>query len=125
MQILKADHENKLFESGRVMDAEKKSEKRREERFEIFGNALLNMRNEAVNCQIENLSSYGAYLKVSNPHLPPLLEIGGEVSFDISVPNLAIQKLFGQILRLSLEDGNWYLAVYFAEPYFFGESSDL
>ena len=94
-------------------------EKRQDERIVVSGDVLLNHLNNTIHCQIENISNYGAYLKVESLTHPPKIEIGDQVTFTISTPDIATQELSGQILRRSIESENIYLAVYFFSPYAF------
>jgi len=95
-------------------------ERRRDERIVISGNVLINLRDTAINCSIENISNYGAYLKVENPDRCNNIEIGEKVTFNISTPDFSAMKLSGQILRRSMENQIMYLAIYFFQPYTFG-----
>lgn len=94
-------------------------EKRRSERIVIPGSVLINHRKNSINCRIENISNYGAYLKAENPVSTRDIEIGDNVTFSISTPKIATTELSGQILRRSSEGGDVYLAVYFMKPYIF------
>ncbi|HNX23062.1 MAG TPA: PilZ domain-containing protein [Spirochaetota bacterium] len=95
-------------------------EKRRYERIVIPGEVLINHRDFIIQCWIENISNYGAYLKVGSPINLQGIEIGDNVTFSITTPNIATRELSGRILRRSMEGENVYLAVYFIEPYTFG-----
>jgi hypothetical protein len=94
-------------------------EKRRYERIVIPGEVLINHRDFIIQCWIENISNYGAYLKVGSPINLQGIEIGDNVKFSITTPNIATRELSGRILRRSVEGENVYLAVYFIEPYTF------
>jgi len=94
-------------------------EQRRFERLIIPGDVLINHRNNTILCQIENISNYGAYLKVGNPLHVNGIEIGDNVTFSITTPNIATRELSGQILRQSMEEEAVFIAVYFIQPYTF------
>jgi len=94
-------------------------EKRRYERIVIPGDVLINHRDSIIKCWIENISNYGAYLKVGGPIDPPNIEIGDNVSFNVSAQDIPPRDVSGQILRRSIDDGNIYIAVYFIQPYTF------
>jgi len=96
-----------------------RDEKRRYERIVIPGDVLINHRDSIIRCWIENISNYGAYLKVVGPIDPPNIEIGDNVTFKISARNIPPRDLSGQILRRSMDGGDVYLAVYFIQPYTF------
>jgi hypothetical protein len=94
-------------------------EKRRYERIVIPGDVLINYQNNIIHCQIENISNYGAYLKVDGPSGSYKIDIGDNVTFSISTPEIAARELTGQILRSITEGVSLYLAVYFFQPYNF------
>jgi len=94
-------------------------EKRRYERIVIPGDVFISHRDKVIHCSIENISNYGAYLKVGDRNSHHGIEIGDNVSFRISTPNITERELSGQILRLSMVDENVFLAVYFIQPYTF------
>ncbi len=94
-------------------------EKRQYERFVIPGDVIINHRVNSIFCKIENISNYGAYLKVENPAHPSFIEIGDNVSFKINTPDADARELSGQILRCIFEGDKLYLAVYFMQPYYF------
>ncbi len=94
-------------------------EQRQYERIIIPGDVIINHRNNTICCQIENISNYGAYLKVGSPMQSSDIEIGDNVTFSITTPDIATRELSGQILRQSMEDDKIYLAVYFIQPYTF------
>lgn len=95
------------------------SEKRKDERIVIPGEVEINHRNKTIQCRIENISNYGAYLKVENSSDSNGINIGDSVSFRISTPEIAVQELSGKILRSTIEDCILYIAVYFFSPYNF------
>ncbi len=92
-------------------------ENRRYERLVIPGNVMINHRKSTISCQIENISNYGAYIKVDVPESINGIEIGDTVTFSITTPNIPTKELTGQILRRSMEGDDIYLAVYFMQPY--------
>jgi len=94
-------------------------EQRQYERIVIAGDVLINHQNSTIECQIENISNYGAYLKVGNNCDPYCIEIGDNVTFNITTPKKPAKELSGQILRLTMEEETTYLAVYFFHPYDF------
>ncbi len=94
-------------------------EKRQYERLVIPGEVTINHQDFIIRCWIENISNYGAYLKVGDPKNPQGIQIGDNVSFTVSSPDIATQELSGQVLRRSMEGDNVYLAVYFIQPYTF------
>lgn len=94
-------------------------EKRQYERIVIPGEVFIKHQDFIIQCWIENISNYGAYLKVGYPVNPQGIEIGDNVTFNISAENIARQELSGQILRRNLEGDNVYFAVYFLQPYSF------
>lgn len=94
-------------------------EKRQYERLVIPGDVYINHRENEIHCTIENISNYGAYLKVENVSHLNGMEIGDSVSFRISTPDIAERELSGRILRHTVEKGSQYLAVYFFQQYTF------
>ena len=94
-------------------------EQRKEERIVVSGDVMLNLRDIVISCQVENISHYGAYLKVVGPSQNHGIVIGDNVTFNISIPDYSPQELTGRILRLMNEEKNLYLAVYFLQPYTF------
>lgn len=94
-------------------------EQRQYERITIPGDVIINHRISTIFCKIENISNYGAYLKVENPANPSFVEIGDNVSFRITAPEVEPKELSGQILRKTVENQCLFLAVYFMQPYYF------
>ena len=94
-------------------------EKRRYERLVIPGDVMISHHESIIKCWIENISNYGAYLKVGSPIDPPHVEIGDNVTFKVSASSIPEQEVSGQILRRCLEGEHAYLAVYFIQPYAF------
>ncbi len=95
------------------------SEQRRYERIIIPGDVLINHRENTILCQIENISNYGAYLRVGNPLHIDGIQIGDNVTFTITTPNIATREISGQILRQTMEEETIFIAVYFIQPYTF------
>jgi len=98
---------------GENMNAEQRSY----ERLIIPGDVLINHRENIICCQIENISNYGAYLKVEDTVGIYNINIGDSVTFSITTPDIPTRELSGQILRRCSDGGNIYLAVYFMQPY--------
>lgn len=92
-------------------------EQRVYERLVIPGDVLINHRENTICCKIENISNYGAYLKVDDPAAIYGIEIGDSVTFSITTPDIPTKELSGQILRRSSEGKDVFLAVYFIQPY--------
>lgn len=95
------------------------SEKRKNDRIIIPGEVQINHRSNILQCRIENISNYGAYLKVEDSSDSDGIKIGDSVSFRISTPEITVRELSGKILRSTIEDCKLYLAVYFFSPYNF------
>lgn len=94
-------------------------ERRQYERIVIPGDVFINHRDNVIHCSIENISNYGAYLKVENQLRDHGIEIGDNVTFRISTRDIAERVLSGQILRRIMEGENEFLAVYFLQAYTF------
>jgi len=95
------------------------TERRQYERFVVPGTVLLNHENQIIHCQLENISSYGAYLSVGEKLHSHYIEVGDYVTCNISIPDRETQALSGNIIRIALNGINNYLAVYLLQPYSF------
>jgi hypothetical protein len=96
-----------------------RTERRQYERFPVPGTVLLNHENHVMNCQLENISRYGAYLRIGKESHSHYLEVGDYAAFSILIPDRETQELTGNILRIALNGVNNYLAVCFFQPYSF------
>ncbi len=92
------------------------TDKRRDERIVIPGDVMIDIGSEFIQCSIENISHYGAYLKVGNGDSNHRFDIGKSVRFSIKAQQISESELTGQILRQINEGGETYIAVYFMKP---------
>jgi len=92
-------------------------EHREYERLVIPGDVYIIHRDNSIRCRIENISNYGAYLKVRNSVDISGIEIGDNITFSIMTPDVEQSDMSGQILRRSSDGRDIYLAVYFMQPY--------
>lgn len=92
------------------------TEKRSEERLVIPGDVMVDAGDILIQCSIENISYYGAYLKVNNGHSNYRFDLGKNVKFSVKAKQISESVLTGQILRQIVEGENTYIAVYFMKP---------
>jgi hypothetical protein len=95
------------------------AERREHERFVFPGSVELNHNNYNLQCSVENISNYGAFLKIENQKNTHPIEIGDIVSFKAILSDKQPFELSGHILRAGIEMGHCYIAVYFIKPYEF------
>ncbi len=91
-------------------------ERRRYKREKVNHKALLLLQDRNINCDVENISCAGAYVKIFDESMNVISasDIGEDVifSFDVESDNSRIR---GKILRYDRESEGIYVAVYFLE----------
>ncbi len=93
-------------------------EQRKYSRRDVQQSASIKINDKNISCNVQNLSSAGAYIKVDDRFANDVLniEIGADVDL---VFDSGKQSIRGKVLRYMCEKNALFIAVYFMQNYYF------
>jgi hypothetical protein len=90
-----------------------KKERRREPRVFVSYNAALVVDGQIVPCGVVNISGHGAFVKVDSTDYAADFVVGESVLFSLFPGTEEENRVEGEVIRHSEEEGSDYVAMYF------------
>ncbi|MBN1531988.1 MAG: PilZ domain-containing protein [Spirochaetes bacterium] len=91
----------------------KKKERRREPRVVVSYNAAIVVDGQIVPCGVVNISGHGAFVKVDSTDYAAEFVVGESIMFSLFPGTEEENRIQGEVVRHSEEDGSNYVAMYF------------